>query len=248
MSARVAGRWVVWALLGALYASLVVASNLSMPLGDPDLLPADKRTGVRVPLMTRAGPVGGSRSALIHTFEWNRSAERTPVVLLHGSPGGGANFEALAPVLSADGRRCVAPDLPGFGLSDGDLPDLGARARPAGRRQAALVPVPERARRRFAREPGADAVRGVAPLLEGDRRDARERGAAGVLGVGRVAQDDDVACALGREVGPDRKATGPVASRPKALPRDSFLTASIGTCRFSLVSLGSAATKLAWGT
>jgi pimeloyl-ACP methyl ester carboxylesterase len=128
MSRRIAGRWIVWTLLGALYASLVIASNLSMPLGDPERLPDDKRPGVRVPLMTRDGPTEASRSVLLHTLEWNRSAEGTPVVLLHGSPGGGANFEALAPRLADAGRRCVAPDLPGFGLSDGDLPDLGARA------------------------------------------------------------------------------------------------------------------------
>lgn len=49
------------------------------------------------------------------------------IVLLHGSPGSKADFDALVPRL---GRRyrLVAPDLPGFGASTRDVPDYSVRA------------------------------------------------------------------------------------------------------------------------
>jgi pimeloyl-ACP methyl ester carboxylesterase len=37
-----------------------------------------------------------------------------PVLLIHGSPGGASGFDKLAPELSADGRRVLYLDLPGF--------------------------------------------------------------------------------------------------------------------------------------
>jgi pimeloyl-ACP methyl ester carboxylesterase len=45
-----------------------------------------------------------------------------PVVLLHGGSGGGANWFRLLPRL-AQRYRVLAPDLPGFGLSDARAPD-----------------------------------------------------------------------------------------------------------------------------
>lgn len=128
MSGRRSGRWAVWALLGGLYVVLTVGSNLWLSALDPESRPEEKRSGVRVPVMTRDGVAPGGASALIHVYEWNPSGGRAPVILLHGSPGGGANFVSLAPALGGADRRVLAPDLPGFGLSDGDLPDLGARA------------------------------------------------------------------------------------------------------------------------
>ncbi|MGD2019087.1 MAG: alpha/beta fold hydrolase, partial [Planctomycetota bacterium] len=53
-----------------------------------------------------------------------------PLVLLHGSPGSADDFRDLGPLL-ARGRRLVVPDLPGFGVSPGDVPDLSARAHAA---------------------------------------------------------------------------------------------------------------------
>lgn len=41
-----------------------------------------------------------------------------PLLLLHQSPISGAQFEAVLPRLAARGFHAVAPDLPGFGLSD----------------------------------------------------------------------------------------------------------------------------------
>ena len=54
------------------------------------------------------------------------------VVLLHGSPGNGADFNrtdnALIPSLAAQGYRVLAPDMPGFGYSSPYIPDYSNRA------------------------------------------------------------------------------------------------------------------------
>ncbi len=55
---------------------------------------------------------------------------RTPVLLLHGSPGSGANFRGMGPLLGLD-RPVVAPDLPGFGHSSRRAPDYSIRAHAA---------------------------------------------------------------------------------------------------------------------
>jgi len=50
----------------------------------------------------------------------------TPIVLLHGSPGSSRVFDQLVPYLS--GRRGIAPDLPGFGVSNAWVPDYSFHA------------------------------------------------------------------------------------------------------------------------
>lgn len=56
------------------------------------------------------------------------ASEAPPVILLvHGSPGDGANFRKLGPLL-ARGARVIAPDLPGFGASSRRIPDYSIRA------------------------------------------------------------------------------------------------------------------------
>lgn len=54
------------------------------------------------------------------------------VLLLHGSPGSGADFNrtdnALIPRLAAQGYRVIAPDMPGFGFSEAYIPDYANRA------------------------------------------------------------------------------------------------------------------------
>jgi pimeloyl-ACP methyl ester carboxylesterase/membrane protein DedA with SNARE-associated domain len=49
------------------------------------------------------------------------------VVLLHGSPGGKRDFKRVVPDL-AKHYRVLAPDLPGFGDSEHDIPDYSFRA------------------------------------------------------------------------------------------------------------------------
>ena len=61
---------------------------------------------------------GHSRTAFLEWLPSNSSAEeRSPVLLLHGSPGSASNFESLGPELAATGRKVYALDLPGFGYS-----------------------------------------------------------------------------------------------------------------------------------
>ncbi|MBX6362352.1 MAG: alpha/beta fold hydrolase [Gemmatimonadetes bacterium] len=68
--------------------------------------------------------------ARVHLLE---AGSGRPLLLLHGGGGGGANwFRVLGPL--ARHARVLAPDLPGFGLSD-----PGPVERPIGRRAAAVV-------------------------------------------------------------------------------------------------------------
>jgi pimeloyl-ACP methyl ester carboxylesterase/membrane protein DedA with SNARE-associated domain len=53
-----------------------------------------------------------------------------PLLLLHGSPGSKADFDGLVATLGP-ARRVIAPDLPGFGASQGSFPDYSARAHAA---------------------------------------------------------------------------------------------------------------------
>lgn len=60
-----------------------------------------------------------------------------PVLLLHGASGGAANwFRVLGPLAARYG--VMAPDLPGFGLSEGGVPDSGVTEWAAGRVMAWL--------------------------------------------------------------------------------------------------------------
>lgn len=50
-------------------------------------------------------------------LSWLEAGAGPPVLLLHGASGGGANWFAVLAGLSRE-HRVLAPDLPGFGLSD----------------------------------------------------------------------------------------------------------------------------------
>ena len=68
-----------------------------------------------------------------------------PLVLFHGSPGSAGDFVRLLPDLSA-ARRLIVPDLPGFGASEREVPELlragprGVRGGAAGRARAWSAP------------------------------------------------------------------------------------------------------------
>ena len=61
--------------------------------------------------MPRSSPVDG------FSLAYDRTGEGPPVVLLHGWPGGRADYRAVVPLL-ADVADVVVPDLRGFGESD----------------------------------------------------------------------------------------------------------------------------------
>ncbi len=60
-------------------------------------------------------------------FSPPETTEKTPIILLHGSPGDSSALEKLAADLGK-GRRVIVSDLPGFGDSTEKIPDYGFRA------------------------------------------------------------------------------------------------------------------------
>lgn len=116
-------RWAWWALA---YAILLALSHLVIALWNPRPLawrrapdPAE-RLRVTIPAMDDHGPIAG-RSIELSALRWPApaGAERPPVILLHGSPSGGArDFRALGPRLRDTGRTVYAVDRPGWGESD----------------------------------------------------------------------------------------------------------------------------------
>lgn len=119
MNAR---RWILergsWALAIA-YVGLLVLSHALEPAPDAPQPEGPGRVALRIQAQTDRGAVAGSRVAL-SLKAWGAaqdSAERLPLVCLHGSPGSATNFERLAPRVAAGGRDVWALDLPGFGES-----------------------------------------------------------------------------------------------------------------------------------
>ena len=119
-------RWSVIVYLVLLGASHLVrrlpeahpATSTDLHLIEAPIYPVDK------------GPV---RKVRLAYREWSLDAGRSdlPVVLLiHGSPGNSSDFSKLGPQLGRD-FRMLAPDLPGFGASEADVPDYSIRAHAA---------------------------------------------------------------------------------------------------------------------
>ena len=113
---------------GAVYLLLLVASHISqrfvtMPVAPP------AGSQVQIPPMGREGPeFDDDRTMGMDVFVWGPSpaaTDRVPVIMLHGSPGHGADFAfarnpsdpTLEAIFTDDGRTVIAPNLPGFGES-----------------------------------------------------------------------------------------------------------------------------------
>ncbi|MEP7270059.1 MAG: alpha/beta fold hydrolase [Acidobacteriota bacterium] len=130
-----ARRWLLFALL--LYIGLLALSTLKRQgvarVSTPSSqsvevreVVGDHRTDKRAPMAyiefkpdeAAAPPVSNLPS---------QPAAHLPVILLHGSPGHGTDFELLAPLLGQS-RRMIAPDLPGFGRSTREIPDYSILA------------------------------------------------------------------------------------------------------------------------
>lgn len=110
-------RWWVW--VWAAYALLLGGSHL-WQWAHPGLVEDPPLRGgegvVDCPDFTDEGeaPGGGIRLAYL---AWGDAVDAAPVILIHGSPGSAADFAKLGPLLAAQGRWVIAPDLPGFGAS-----------------------------------------------------------------------------------------------------------------------------------
>jgi pimeloyl-ACP methyl ester carboxylesterase len=131
VSARLNGKRVALAIVGSLYALLLLGSWGYERAREPDSWNHKLESTHELPVFGPDGVLDDTRTATVVTREWTPGSPVSgslPVVWLHGSPGGGGNFAELAPRLAERGRASIALDLPGFGDSDRRLPDLGARA------------------------------------------------------------------------------------------------------------------------
>ncbi len=117
--------------------ALLLASHLVIALFNPRIwtpaYPQDARQlWVEVPAMRASGSMEG-RTTRLSVFHWSASRgdpSKAPVLLLHGSPSGGASdWKALAPLLAQSGYEVYALENPGFGRSiDAFAPDYSVLA------------------------------------------------------------------------------------------------------------------------
>ncbi|NNM28618.1 MAG: alpha/beta fold hydrolase [Akkermansiaceae bacterium] len=96
-------------MLAAIYVVLVIASHLATIFWQSGNRPFDKQR--------RILEVAGHNLSYV---EWGGSdPRRTPLILLHGSPGRGArDWESFGPEAAKDGRRVIAVDRWGYGDSE----------------------------------------------------------------------------------------------------------------------------------
>jgi pimeloyl-ACP methyl ester carboxylesterase len=125
-------RWPI--VLGA-YVTLLVASTV-VRSRQPESTPNPDVSRIALTPPGADTPTPGDPEVAPVTIAFDRrcppdgAPRRTPVVLLHGSPGGRFDFHGLLDTLAAD--RCViAPDLPGFGDSTRAVPDYSVHAHAA---------------------------------------------------------------------------------------------------------------------
>jgi pimeloyl-ACP methyl ester carboxylesterase len=88
----------------------------------PDPLPPDMRS-MDVAATTDAGLMTDRpmRLAYREWFPEHLNPDRPAVLLIHGAPGSSNQFRAFGEDLSLRGYHVIAPDLPGFGYSEGDI-------------------------------------------------------------------------------------------------------------------------------
>lgn len=112
------------------YLLLLIASHLFQwfaPRGESEAASSEGPV-VTLPAMTASGPADGPPVRVAYS-EWGPpSSGRTPVIILHGSPGTGLSFFRLGGFIADDDRLALAPDLPGFKRSTRRVPDYSIRA------------------------------------------------------------------------------------------------------------------------
>lgn len=122
-------RWLI-----VVYALLLAASQISQIFFQPtpfDGVPRGaERIGLETPRFSGAGELPGD-SVHVSILRWTPESPdpaKTPIVLVHGSPGSATTFTRLAPLLASEGRLVYSIDLPGFGESTSGVPDYSIRA------------------------------------------------------------------------------------------------------------------------
>lgn len=134
---RLSRWWAIYLLL------LIISFMVQLPSDGPGPLPPNY-SALRVEVQRAAGPVvthrasGAQRRVQVTpdtvTLAYQDAGPKdgTPIVLIHGSPGSGADFartsNGLIATLSKQGYRVIVPDLPGFGYSSAYIPDYSNRA------------------------------------------------------------------------------------------------------------------------
>lgn len=105
------------------YVLLLVVSHFYQPLsvntGEPNAAVADRLETHITTLDDNGDPIADQSLRMVYR-RWasDSDSDNIPVLLMHGAPGSGGNFNALGPLVAADGRDVYAPDLVGFGESD----------------------------------------------------------------------------------------------------------------------------------
>lgn len=118
-----------WLLLA--YLVTLSASHLVRRLPHASTPPPDQLEILRV--AARDGVSPRPRTIALAYRQWpgrGSTPRQPPVLLLHGSPGSSSDFRTLGPAL-AGCCRVMAPDLPGFGYSERQVPDYSIRAHAA---------------------------------------------------------------------------------------------------------------------
>lgn len=107
-----------------LYLGLLLASHLVWALGSNRRdLPTDWQQSE---VSTQADETHNLRQTLAWKWSGSKDPDSPTLVLLHGSPGRGANFDRLVQALP-EHLRVLTLDLPGYGASGPLGPDLSAR-------------------------------------------------------------------------------------------------------------------------
>lgn len=111
-------RRILIAVAIVVYALVLLASHIVAARRNSAPAPGN-HLRVSIPLVDVQGEPASSVSLRVDDWPTPQPlAGAYPIVLLHGSPGRGRDFSALAPLIAQSGRRVLAPDLPGFGESD----------------------------------------------------------------------------------------------------------------------------------
>ncbi len=118
-----------------IYLAAVVASQWFTRGGAGDASQAEHAVRwtnreIEIPAMGDEGAIegGGVVRLAYRVGRPDSPRSETPLVLLHGSPGSGDNFDALVEDLADLGIATITPDLPGFGASDRLVPSYSIRA------------------------------------------------------------------------------------------------------------------------
>lgn len=125
------GLMIIFALI---YGMLLIASHLVQSKDSIERESAQAEIDtpyILIDPIRKDGTIVPDRVVRMYFNQWppnDLPTQRTPVLLMHGSPGSGDAFSELAPIIAKTNRLVLAPDLPGYGKSD-LAPDMSYKAQ-----------------------------------------------------------------------------------------------------------------------